>query len=234
METPPSTAPLHRYVSLLSKSGGVTVHSDGLAEYEATADGIVWVTLVRAVGQLSRSTLPERPSHAGWPALTPKAQSLGPFTAKFAVQVHGARSPATLHAIDRESDRFLHPLRGFTLRSSTAQLTVAGGVEISGTALAPSAIKEAEDGRAIILRCVNLSDREQAGKWTLPAPVESAQLARLDESPLSGVDAEEQDGRAVIAFTAGPRAIVTIRVIPRRSGDLVAVRGLRAFAQTDR
>jgi alpha-mannosidase len=216
METPPPTAPLHRYVSLFSKSAGVTIHSDGLAEYEAEADGIVWVTLVRAIGQLSRSDIPERPGHAGWPEATPKAQSLGPFAARLAIQIHAGNSAATLQAIDRESDRFLNPMRGFTLRSSISRVTTAGGVELSGTALSASAIKETEDGRGIVLRCVNLSERDQTGTWTLPVAVDSAQLARLDETPLQPLDAREEDGRTVIAFTAGPRAVVTIVAVPRR------------------
>jgi alpha-mannosidase len=214
MERPPSTAPLHRYVSLYSKTNGVTIHSDGLAEYEVTADGVVWVTLVRAVGQLSRNDLPERPGHAGWPEPTPKAQSFGPFTARLAVQVHGASSAAALQTIDRESDRFLHPMRGFTLRSAIASPSSNGGLELSGVALSASAIKESESGREIVLRCVNLSEREQSGTWTLPVPVESARLARLDETPIQPIETQEQDGRAVIAFTAGPRAVVTILVTP--------------------
>jgi hypothetical protein len=216
METPPPTAPLHRYVSLFSKSAGVTIHSDGLAEYEAEADGIVWVTLVRAIGQLSRSDIPERPGHAGWPEATPKAQSLGPFAARLAIQVHAGNSATTLQAIDRESDRFLNPMRGFTLRSSISRVTTAGGVELAGTALSASAIQETEDGGGIVLRCVNLSEREQAGTWTLPVAVDSAQLVRLDETPLQPLDAREEDGRTVIAFTAGPRAVVTIVAVPRR------------------
>ena len=216
METAPPTAPLHRYVSLYSKTGGVTIHSDGLAEYEVDADGIVWVTLLRAVGQLSRNDIAERPGHAGWPEPTPKAQSLGPFTARLAMHVHGPMSPATLHAVDRESDRFLHPLRGFTIRSSIAEARLPGGIELAGTALSPSAIKESESGRAIVLRCVNLSEREQQGTWTLPVPIESAQLARLDETPMQGLDAHDVDGRTVIGFTAAPRAVVTVLVTPKR------------------
>jgi hypothetical protein len=59
------SAPLHRYVSLYGSDRGATVYSDGLAEYEADDDGAVAVTLVRAVGELSRPDLPERPGHAG-------------------------------------------------------------------------------------------------------------------------------------------------------------------------
>ena len=45
---PPPTAPLHRYVSLFGADRGVTVYSDGLAEYEAEPSGDVAVTLVRS------------------------------------------------------------------------------------------------------------------------------------------------------------------------------------------
>ena len=216
MEMPVPTAPLHRYVSLFSKTGGVTLHSDGLAEYEADADGIVWVTLTRSVGQLSRNDLPERPGHAGWPEPTPKAQSLGPFAARLAIQVHGALSPAISHTIDRESDRFLNPMRGFTLRSAIYNAAIAGGIELTGTALSPSAIKESEDGRTIMLRCVNLSDKEQAGSWALSVPTEAAHLARLDETTIHRLDPREEDGKTIIDFSAGPRAVVTIAVTPKR------------------
>jgi hypothetical protein len=132
------------------------------------------------------------------------------------VQLHGAASAATLHAIERESERFLNPLRGFTLRSSNVTLPAAGGVELAGVALSASAMKESEDGRAIVLRCVNLTDRDQPGSWTLPVDVESAQLARLDETPVQRVDSRQAHGRTIIDFTAGPRAVVTIIVTPRR------------------
>ncbi len=88
-ETPPPTAPLHRYVSVFSESRGATLFSDGLAEYEVGADGTIWVTLLRAVGELSRHDLPERPGHAGYPVSTPAAQSPGPFEANLAFALHG-------------------------------------------------------------------------------------------------------------------------------------------------
>lgn len=210
METPPATAPLHRYVSLFSRTVGASVHADGLAEYEVDDAGVVWITLVRAVGDLSRNDLPERPGHAGWPEETPAAQSLGRFEARFAFHSHGPLTPATLTTVERESDRFLTPLRGFTLRSTTSALTSAGGIELAGTGLAASAIKESEDGRSIVLRCVNLSDREQRGVWTLCNPIGEAHLARLDETPLDKVQVISSEDRSTIGFTAAPRAVVTI------------------------
>src|SRR5206468_9199758 len=121
MEAAPATAPLHRYVSLFSAKSCATVFSDGLAEYEVDGKGVVWITLVRAVGDLSRNDLEERPGHAGWPVDTPDAQCIGPFEARFALFVHGGRTPATFDEIEREANRFLNPLRGFTPRRATVQ-----------------------------------------------------------------------------------------------------------------
>src|SRR5262249_39566608 len=87
-EQAPLTAPLHRYVSLFDATRGLTVLSDGLAEYESRDDGAILVTLVRSVGELSKSDLPERPGHAGWPAPTPLAQCRGPFAANLALMFH--------------------------------------------------------------------------------------------------------------------------------------------------
>ena len=75
IEKPVATAPLHRYVSRFDAKRGITVFSDGLAEYENLEQGIA-VTLVRSVGELSRANLRERPGHAGWPVPTPASLRL--------------------------------------------------------------------------------------------------------------------------------------------------------------
>ena len=108
-ETPPPTAPLHRHVSLFTADTGATLFSDGLAEYETRPDGRIAITLLRAVGELSRDDLPERPGHAGWPAPTPAAQSLGAFTARFALLLHDRRTNATIAEIESAADDVLVP-----------------------------------------------------------------------------------------------------------------------------
>jgi alpha-mannosidase len=210
IERAPATAPLHRYVSLFSPQCGATVHSDGLAEYEADGKGVVWITLLRAVGDLSRNDLRERPGHAGWPADTPDAQSIGPFEARFALHLHEARMPTTIDEIERESDQFLNPLRAVTVRSMLQRPSQFVGPELAGVGMAFSAIKQSDDGNWLVLRCVNLLDREQTGRWTLPRRIQEAKLARLDETPLSGITVIP--GQSVIEFAAGPRAVVTILV----------------------
>lgn len=205
MEQPPPTAPLHRYVSLFDETSGATIYGDGLAEYEAR-DADVLVTLVRAVGELSRNDLPERPGHAGWPAPTPGAQCLGSFSAAFALLLHGPRIPATVDRIERVADDVLLPLVGETLRSALAVPAPVAGPELIGEGLAFSAFKESEDGEWLVARCFNLLDQPVAGAWRLPFEIREAAIARLDETVLERL---EPDGDTV-RFTAGPRAMVTV------------------------
>lgn len=207
MEHAPRTAPLHRYVSAFNEASGFTVFSDGLGEYEASADGIA-VTLVRSVGELSRNDLPERPGHAGWPASTPAAQCLGPFEAELAVMLHGPRLATTIDAIECAADDFLMPLQGTTLRSALEVPSPTQGVELSGTGLAFSALKESEDGRWLVLRCVNLRDDEVDAEWRLPFTPAEAALARIDETVMSNIETVDRRVR----FKAAPRAIVTTLV----------------------
>lgn len=208
VEHAPATAPLHRYVSSFNGVDGLTVFSDGLAEYEALEDGGFAVTLVRAVGELSRNDLPERPGHAGWPTPTPGAQCLGPFAASFAVALHGPRRARTIDEIEAMADAALLPLAGFTLRSALAVPDVVRGPELVGDGLALSAIKESENGEWLVLRCVNLRDEPARGEWRLPFAVRQAALARLDETIMSDVETR----RDAVPVEAPPHGIVTVLV----------------------
>ncbi|MGE5729075.1 MAG: glycosyl hydrolase-related protein, partial [Gemmatimonas sp.] len=207
-EMPPLTAPLARYVTLASSDRGATIYSDGLGEYEALDGGTIALTLFRAVGELSRNDLPERPGHAGWPASTPEAQEQGEFTGRFALLLHGPRNEDTVAEIERTADDVLHPLAGRTVRSATELSLVTHGVSLEGNGLALSAIKTSEDGAWLVLRCVNLTERTLTGTWTLGIPASEARASRLDETPSDAL--EVRDSR--VSFVAAPRAIVTLLV----------------------
>ena len=208
METPPPTAPLHRYVSLFGAAQGATLFSDGLAEYEADDDGGIAVTLLRCVGELSRADIPERPGHAGWPVSVLGAQCHGVFGAELAVMLHGARNAETIDAIERAADDVLLPLTGGTLRSALRNPGAVLGIALEGEGLAFAAAKESEDGEWLVLRCVNLLDEARAGAWRVGGPIREAHVARLDETPVS--PAKVTGDR--INFDAPPRAVVTLLV----------------------
>ena len=208
VEHAPPTAPLHRYVTLFGQDRGFTLYSDGLAEYESMNDGTLAVTLVRAVGELSRNDLPERPGHAGWPTPTPAAQCVGPFAGEFAVYLHGPRDSSASTAIERVADDVLCPPAGVTLRSALAVPAPVRGVELVGEGLAFSALKESDDGSWLVLRCVNVTDEPVDGSWNLPFDVRDARASRLDETPLT----ELTPAARTVSFRARPRDVVTILV----------------------
>jgi alpha-mannosidase len=207
MEHVVTSAPLQRYVSRFNGDRGATLYSDGLAEYEALRNGFA-VTLVRAVGELSRSNLPERPGHAGWPAPTPGAQCLGPFEAEFALMLHGGRTADVIDLVERTADDVLLPLVGETLRSAVRSAPPVHGVVLEGKGLAFGCVKESEDGAWTVLRCVNLLDEPVDGSWQLGGMVRGARLARLDETPGDTLDTMGDRVR----FRAAPRAAVTVLV----------------------
>jgi alpha-mannosidase len=206
MERVVPTAPLQRWVARFTRTIGATVFSDGLAEYESRPDGSVLVTLVRAVGALSRYDLPERPGHAGWPADTPLAQCLGPFGAELALALHGPHTPEQVDEIERMADDVLLPLVGETLRSNLLEPLTGGGLELAGDGLAFSAACPARQDGYVVLRCVNRRDVDVAGAWRTGRAVADASLARLDETPLAPLVVRDR----VIAFVAPPQAIVTV------------------------
>jgi hypothetical protein len=203
-----ATAPLHRWVARFTANHGATIFSDGLAEYESHDNGSVAVTLVRAVGALSRPDLPERPGNAGWPADTPAAQSLGPFVGEFAVALHGPDSPDVRDWIEQLADDVLLPIKGETLRSNLLDPREVGGIELSGDGLVFSCAKPAQRDEWIALRCVNRREVAVRGTWTFGRRIVESVRARLDETPEGTVSV---NGRSTM-FEAAPKEIVTVLV----------------------
>lgn len=208
MEHVIATAPLHRWVARFTANHGATIFSDGLAEYESHDDGSIAVTLVRAVGALSRSDLPERPGNAGWPADTPAAQSPGPFAAEFAMALHGPDSPDVRDWMEQLADDVLLQIKGETLRSNMLEPREAGLIELAGDGLVFSCAKPAQREGWIALRCINRREVAVRGTWTFGRTIVEAMRARLDETPEGMVSV---NGRSVM-FEAAAKEIVTVLV----------------------
>ncbi len=215
-EAVPPPAPLHRFVTLFDGAHGCTVVSDGLAEYEVLSSGAVAITLVRAVAELSRSDLPERPGHAGWPMPTPAAQCLGPFAAEFAISWHAGDSTATRTDIITLAEDVLLPLIGDTRRDLVMLPAPIQGIALEGEGLTFSALKESDDGNYVVARCVNITGVEVQGAWVLPRAPGSAHVSRLDETPIAPL---EPRGNAV-PIVVPPHGIHTVLFGLDESGEL--------------
>jgi len=162
------------------------------------------------VGQLSRGDLPTRPGHAGWPTPTPGAQCLGPDRIELAIV------PVTAEEVERGDrlpelweDAFL-PVRGRWLRDAGPLAILGGEIVLEGPGLVLSAVKPAQNGSGVVLRCYNATGRETAGAWRFTEGVKSAHRVRADERESQALVLEHR-GRT-LRFVAKPYEIVTIQI----------------------
>jgi hypothetical protein len=207
-ESPVATAPAHRFLCAAGPGGGLALLVPGHCEYEWQRDGTLLLTLLRSVGQLSRNDLATRPGHAGWPTSTPGAQCPGADRVTFAIAPIALpdASPDRLHELWETA--FLPPSTRW-LRDTRALRTQPASIELDGEGLVLSAVKPAENGEGIVLRCWNAADTPTQGTWLVVPPPSSATLTRADETV---AEAMTMGPGGTIPFTAGPRAMVTVRV----------------------
>jgi hypothetical protein len=215
-ETPVATAPAHRYVARAEGPRGLALFAPGFFEYELDRKGDLLITVLRSVGQLSRSDLPTRPGHAGWPVATPLAQCHGPDRLQLGIapitetELEGGMTMPELW-----EDLFL-PVHAVWLRQASPLSLAAIDVRLEGYGLVFSGVKPAEEGDGILLRCYNATARATAGLWHFAEPVSGARRARADERGLHDIRLGE--GGHIVPFHAAAHEIVTIMVTLARSG----------------
>jgi alpha-mannosidase len=208
LEAPDPCAPMQRYVSIAGVKEALTVFADGLPQYEARRDGTLLVTLLRSFTELSKRDLPERPGHAGWPTPTPGAATLGRVRARLAVMIHDPETLDEREPIESVAEAFLSPPIGFMRRWMQSSAGDVAGPELHGDGLVFSAMKPAESGRGIVLRCYNDRSEAVSGFWEVGDGFKSAMKCRLDETKIAALSVI----RGRVEFGAEPREIVTILV----------------------
>jgi alpha-mannosidase len=209
-ETPVPTAPAQRFVAAAHGSRGLAVLAPGFFEYEWTRQGDLILTLLRAVGELSRGDLSTRPGHAAWPTATPGAQCVG------VTRIELALGPVTPSEIERGDvlpawweDCFV-PLRGFWMRDAAHLTPAATDIVLEGAGLVLSAVKPAQAGSPMVLRCYNATAGKVAGTWRFGEGVRTAHRVRADERESAPLALDGRGHR--VRFVAEPHEIVTILV----------------------
>lgn len=217
LETPVATAPAHRFVAVARRRRGLAILTPGFCEYESAPDGELLLTLLRAVGQLSRGHLVTRPGHAAWLTPTPLAQCLGRHAIELALMPISERELRSGDAVMRHWEDVFVPIHATWLRDALAVTSPPLRVVLEGAGLVLSAVKPpspealaSKGGGGTVLRCFNATERQTSGCWRVAPRVRVAHRVRADEcnpEPL----ALDEDG-TVVRFAAGPREIVTIAV----------------------
>ena len=181
-------------------AGDLALLTRGMPEYETrprAGGGVdVCLTLLRAVGLISRPDgLPTRP-HAAGPALpTPEGQCLGRHELEYALLV-GARELADA-ALLRAAQDYRH---GYV--EASPGLELGAPLSIEGDVVF-SCLKGAEDGDGVILRCFNPGGESVAAHVVWSGECLRTRLDELGGQRLS-------DG----VLPLGPGEIATVRLRP--------------------
>jgi hypothetical protein len=196
LHPPPPTFPHQGWISV----NGLTVVAPGLAEGEVLADGTLAVTLLRAMGWLSRMDLETRPQPAGPSIPTPGAQCPGPLEARLALL------PGLSPRAARDAELGLR-----AVVAGSDPLCPAGTplLELEPPDLLLSAFKPRERGPGAVLRVLNPTDSELEAHARFGFGVSSAGAVRLDETPAQ--DAVRLDGRT-LRFRVPPRALRSVAI----------------------
>jgi mannosylglycerate hydrolase len=207
-EAPVATAPAHRFVVTEGGRSSLALLAPGFFEYEADAASLL-LTLLRAVGQLSRHDLPTRPGHAGWPTATPDAQCLGHERLQFGIAcVPAARHPAELAR--RWEDLFLPPT-ALWFRQSLGLDPAQVDLRLLGDGLIFSALKPAADGHGVVFRCYNAGEHHAGGAVTFGDARPQVIRVAADERPLEALPLTP-DGRSV-SLSLAPGEILSLRIV---------------------
>ena len=211
-ESPVSSAPMISVVDAGDEATGASVIARGLMEYEIAGEPpAIALTLLRAVGDLSRNDLATRPSgHAGPPVATPAAQCLGRHRFEMAFEPHGlAPAPGALLASARAHN--IPPRVVIARRAEgTAPLTRSFlRIDPGEGDLVMSALKQAEDRASIMIRLFNPGDEDAYATLSMDEPVHEAFAVNFLEEHHGRMALE--DGAIAVRLT--PHQIQTIEIV---------------------
>jgi membrane-associated phospholipid phosphatase len=180
IEPPTSEACVHDFVAVKGATKGLAVGVDGLREYSVLHDGgTIAITLLRAVGFLSRADLPERKGHAGPELATPSAQCIGSRTYRYAVIPLDDETDVTRAA--RSVREWLSP--PLVISGDGRSRSFVSFVDPS-TPLVLSALRAGPDG-ALVLRIANPQREEASGALRFDRAVRASRSVDLREGDTS-------------------------------------------------
>jgi mannosylglycerate hydrolase len=210
-EAPVSNAPMISVVDAGDAQAGATVIGKGLMEYEILDDeSSIALTLIRAVGDLSRNDLVTRPSgHAGPPVATPGAQCHGRHRFEIAFEPHG-RAPTSSALLSSARAQNIPP-RVVAVRAHGGQAPLRRSflhVERASGGVVLSALKQAEDRSSVIVRLFNPDAADARATLTLDAALARAFEVNLLEERQRELPIENGG----VALTLTPHQIMTIEI----------------------
>ncbi|OYT31065.1 MAG: hypothetical protein B6U94_04450 [Thermofilum sp. ex4484_79] len=206
VERPPTTHPQHYWVEVSDGKYSVMIANKGLPEYEVKDENgaVIYLTLFRSVGWLSRDDLTTRRGHAGPPIPTPDAQCLREMKFEYSIILHSDDWLNSKAYVDARN--FAEPL--MVLRSNgKPPVEMKSYLEISPIHLILTAFKKAEDNDWILARFYNISGKEIRGVIKPGYTFKEVWKANLNEKPIYKLDVKKE---GIIELDVRPHEIVTL------------------------
>ncbi len=179
-ERPSGVQPQKGFIRVQEEEGGnaLTVINRGLPEVEVADGNHLALTLVRCVGWLSRSDIPERPMHAGPGEETPGAQEVNEnYEFDYGFVVHSKSDPVATSA--DHSDVFQSRPLVMTLDHAEPPHDLFEPiVQIRDPAVRLSSVRRRED--SILVTLHNIENREVETEAVLAKLVDSVTEVRID------------------------------------------------------
>lgn len=218
VEDPPETFPMHGWMDIDNGETGEETHAglgviaEGIYEFavEKTSEGRnIALTLLRAVGYLgARRDATTIVGGAGPSMRTPEAQLQKTLQYRIALYPHGQSWEQS--EIERQARDFMTPVRSITVEPHVGHLpATAENLRVEGQSVVLSAVKQSEDGSALIVRVYNPTQQGTTATMTLPAKLTGAYLARLDETILEPITLSDDQA---VTVEVPAKKIVTLRL----------------------
>jgi alpha-mannosidase len=206
-EQPVPTHPQLTFADVSDARSGLLLANRGMPEIEARREGngiALVLTLLRAVGWLSRDDLSIRAGHAGPGWATPGAQCLGIFTFSYALVPHAEE----WHDALPQAAAFNAPLRAIVTELHAGKLPPRQSfVSVSPGAICISAIKLAETGHGMIVRVWNTTAESVEATLRVGVPFKRAQRVALSEGVIEPL---APDAEGALHLLLRPKQIQTI------------------------
>ncbi|MEA2088023.1 MAG: glycoside hydrolase family 38 C-terminal domain-containing protein, partial [Candidatus Caldatribacteriota bacterium] len=217
---PITTFPQYHFVDINDGKRGVAILNKGLPEYEILPDkNVIALTLFRAVGWLARGDLLTRIGDAGPTIFTPDAQCLRQMTFEYALCFHqGDYLQGKIHQLAEEFNTDLKIIKTDQHKGKLQDMTGFLSLRSVKNILQVTAIKKAEDGKGVILRLFNPSQKTIEGEIVSTYNFKKVYFVNLKEDIIEEVKNREGNKFKLIVK---PKEIVTLKLEIIRKNILI-------------
>ncbi len=209
MEGVISTHPMHSLCAVGDDKRALALLARGLPEFEAVQEGgqtTLALTLLRAVGWLSRGDLRTRSAAVGPQLATPGAQCLRPMSAEYALLALDASIDQNAARLMRAGMAYSAPPQAYQYQEKPKPAAMSY-LTVEGDGAVMTALKPPQKGDGWIVRFVNPSDAEVEVQVAPHGRPQSALLVNLAEEP----QAEFEVVKGKIKVKLNPHQIVSVR-----------------------